>query len=126
MVFGKKKGAIPDPVIEEPTDPLSWIVNNEFASFVLMNTNEIVSGNQEGPQLSDWRNGCTHESLGILGIANGSGSIYHELERVRLDSIDKRTTGRSMPNDKIANFRCDSMCTIESSEHFHCSPGTTV
>ena len=44
MGLGKKKGAI--PAIEEPTDPLSWIVDNEFANFVLMNTNEIVSGNQ--------------------------------------------------------------------------------
>ena len=24
-------------------DPTSWILNNEFANFVLMNTNEIVS-----------------------------------------------------------------------------------
>lgn len=43
MPFGKKKNAIPDPVMEEPNDPLSWIVDNEFANFVLMNTNEIVS-----------------------------------------------------------------------------------
>jgi hypothetical protein len=39
MGLGKKKVAI--PAIEEPTDPLSWIVDNEFANFVLMNTNEI-------------------------------------------------------------------------------------
>ena len=43
MAFGKKKAPIPDPIMDEPTDPLSWIVDNEFANFVLMNTNEIVS-----------------------------------------------------------------------------------
>jgi len=40
----KKKIAEPviDPVVEdEVVDPTAWILNNEFANFVLMNTNEI-------------------------------------------------------------------------------------
>ena len=48
MAFGRGKdkegGGAPDAGngagVEDPT---SWILNNEFANFVLMNTNEIVS-----------------------------------------------------------------------------------
>ena len=46
MAFGKKKAAPIDPVeveVEAVYDPLSWMLNNEFANFVLFNTNEIVS-----------------------------------------------------------------------------------
>jgi len=44
MAFGKGKKVvdpIPDPVNDEVVDPTAWILNNEFANFVLMNTNEI-------------------------------------------------------------------------------------
>lgn len=43
MPFGKKAAATPDPVVEVAAveDPTGWILNNEVANFVLMNTNEI-------------------------------------------------------------------------------------
>ena len=44
MPFKKKADTIIDPIVEdEVVDPTAWILNNEFANFVLMNTNEIVS-----------------------------------------------------------------------------------
>ena len=41
----KKKAPIPDPLADEAGDPTAWILDNELANFLLMNTNEIVSGN---------------------------------------------------------------------------------
>lgn len=42
MPFGKKANAIPEPIEVEPeVDPTGWILNNEFANFVLFNTNEV-------------------------------------------------------------------------------------
>jgi len=46
MAFGKARKAAPaqaaDPVGgEDAGDPTAWIIDNEFANFVLMNTNEI-------------------------------------------------------------------------------------
>jgi hypothetical protein len=32
-----------EPNPEAAADPTAWIIDNEFANFVLMNTNEIVS-----------------------------------------------------------------------------------
>ena len=39
MAFGKKK----EEVLEEepPQDPTGWLINSEFANFVLMNTDPI-------------------------------------------------------------------------------------
>ena len=42
--MGRRSKAAPVPVDPIMDDPYSWIVDNEFANFVLMNTNEIVSG----------------------------------------------------------------------------------
>lgn len=42
MPFGKGKAKV-DDIPEDVSDPTAWILNNEFANFVLMNTNEIVS-----------------------------------------------------------------------------------
>lgn len=45
MFKKNKAAAIPaDPIVEGGGDPTGWILNNEFANFVLMHTNEIVSG----------------------------------------------------------------------------------
>lgn len=45
--MGKNSKAAPIPVVPElDADPTGWIIDNEFANFVLMNTNEIVSGMQ--------------------------------------------------------------------------------
>jgi len=48
MPFGRGKGKeppMPDPIVEDGgvEDPTAWILNNELANFLLMNTNEIVS-----------------------------------------------------------------------------------
>jgi hypothetical protein len=48
MAFGKASKATPVPVVDpvganDAGDPTAWIIDNEFANFVLMNTNEIVS-----------------------------------------------------------------------------------
>ena len=49
MAFGKKAKIVDEPPSSSSTmggdteDPTAWILNNEFANFVLMNTNEIVS-----------------------------------------------------------------------------------
>ena len=42
--MGKRSKADPIPIEAElAADPTGWIIDNEFANFVLMNTNEIVS-----------------------------------------------------------------------------------
>jgi len=42
MAFGKGKAKVSTPVAaDDIEDPTAWILNNEFANFVLMNTNEI-------------------------------------------------------------------------------------
>lgn len=48
MAFGKARKAAPAQAAdavggEDAGDPTAWIIDNEFANFVLMNTNEIVS-----------------------------------------------------------------------------------
>ena len=48
MAFGKARKAAPAQAAdtlggEDVGDPTAWIIDNEFANFVLMNTNEIVS-----------------------------------------------------------------------------------
>lgn len=52
-MFKNKKAAAPipvDPIVEGGEDPTGWILDNEFANFVLMHTNEIVSGRGETRQ----------------------------------------------------------------------------
>ena len=40
VTMGRKAAPVP---VKEPEDPTAWILDNGFAEFVLMHTNEIVS-----------------------------------------------------------------------------------